>query len=60
MELGVGSHFQDPTDKTVFQIVEPNGTFISYKKVAYERTKRKGEFKGTLSVRKANELGYEL
>ena len=27
LSLGVGSHFQDPLDKTVFQIIEPNGGF---------------------------------
>ena len=60
LELGIGSHFQDPKDKTVFQIIVPNGAFMTYKKVAYERTKREGEFKGTLSVKKAKELGYGL
>jgi len=59
-EIGVGSHFQDPEDGTVFQIVKPSGTFISFDEVAYERTKRNGEAKGTLSMKKADELGYKL
>ena len=60
LEMGEGANFQDPTDKTVFQVIVPNGTFVEYKKIAYERTKREGEFKGTLSVKKAKELGYDL
>ena len=60
LQIGIGSHFQDPADKTVFQIIEPKGGFINYKKVAYDRTKKKGEVKGTLSVKKAKEFGYSL
>lgn len=59
-ELGVGTHFQDPEDKTVFKIIVPKGRFVDYKPLAYERTKRQGEFKGTLSAKKAKELGYTL
>jgi hypothetical protein len=58
--LGVGDHFQDPSDGTVFQIVKPSGTFISYEPIGYERTKRAGEVKGTMSIKAANELGYTV
>lgn len=57
-EIGEGSHFQDPADGTVFQVVRPLGTFISFDELAYERTKRAGEAKGSLSMKKAEELGY--
>jgi hypothetical protein len=59
-EIGIGSHFQDPEDGTVFQIVKPSGTFISFDDVAYERTKRNGEVKGSMSMKRADELGYKI
>jgi hypothetical protein len=59
-ESGVGSHFQDPSDGTVFEIVVPTGAFIPFDTIGYNRTKREGERAGTLSVKKAKELGYEL
>lgn len=59
-EIGVGAHFQDPADNTVFQIFKPSGTFISFDEVAYERTKRAGEVKGSMSMKRADELGYNL
>lgn len=58
--IGIGKHFQDEETKAVYEIVEPNGTFISYKKISYNRTKLEGESKGSLSVKRAKELGYEL
>jgi predicted metal-dependent phosphotriesterase family hydrolase len=59
-QIGVGNHFQDPADNTVFQIVKPTGTFISFDDLGYERTKRTGEVKGSMSMKKAQELGYTL
>lgn len=59
-EIGVGNHFQDPEDGTVFQIVEPIGTFVSFDRIGYERTKREGEVKGSMSKKKAEELGYSV
>ena len=59
-ELGVGNHFQDPADGTVYLIVKPAGTFISYSDFAYERTKKPGEAKGSLSMKRADELGYHI
>lgn len=59
-ELGIGTHFQDEETKIVYEIVEPDGTFIAYKKVSYNRTKTKDEVKGSLSQKRATELGYEL
>lgn len=58
-EIGIGGHFQD-AEGTVYQIVEPAGTFIEYHKVSYERTKRGEEKRGTLSVKRAKELGYDI
>jgi hypothetical protein len=59
-EIGLGSHFQDPTTGTVFEIVKPNGTFVSFKEFDYERTKLEGESKGSLSIKRAQELGYKI
>ena len=60
VELGVGSHFQDPDTGLVYQIEVPNGTFIEYKRIGYARTKAKEEVKGTLSMKKAEDLGYKV
>jgi len=57
-EEGIGSSFQDPTDGIVFEIVTPKGAFISYSHIGYDRTKREGERSGTLSVKRAKELGF--
>jgi hypothetical protein len=56
--IGVGKAFQDTEDGTVFEIVAPKGTFVSFKTVDYERTKRTGETRGTLSMARAKELGF--
>lgn len=56
--IGVGKAFQDPEDGTVFEIVTPKGTFVSFKTVDYERTKRAGEARGSLSMARAKELGF--
>lgn len=58
-EIGIGGHFQD-AEGTVYQIVVPKGTFIEYKQVGYQRTRRAAisEVKGDLSLTAARELGY--
>jgi hypothetical protein len=56
--IGVGKAFQDPEDGTVFEIVIPKGTFVNFKTIDYERTKRAGEARGTLSMTRAKELGF--
>jgi len=60
VEIGVGGHFQDPTTLAVYEIVEPAGTFISFDKISYNRTRIGDEKKGDLSMKKAEELGYSL
>ena len=59
-EMGEGAHFQDPADGTVFMIAKPTGTFISFDPISYNRTKKVGENKGSLSMEKAEKLGYSL
>jgi hypothetical protein len=46
-EAGVGTHFQDPSDGTVFEVVVPVGVFVSFDTIGYNRTKREGERAGT-------------
>jgi uncharacterized coiled-coil DUF342 family protein len=59
-QIGVGSSFQDPIDKTVFEIVVPDGKYMYFDKIDYVRTRREGERSGSLSLKRAKELGYEL
>lgn len=56
--IGVGKAFQDPEDGTVFEIIAPKGTFVNFKAIDYERTKRQGETRGSLSVTRAKDLGF--
>ena len=59
-EIGVGSSFQDPSDNTVFEIVIPDGKYMYFDKIDYARTRRDGERSGSLSLKRAKELGYNL
>ena len=34
-EVGVGGYFQDPSDGTVFKIVEPEGKFVNFERISY-------------------------
>lgn len=52
--VGLNGYFK-ASDGTVFKIVRPSGTFVSFKTLAYERTKREGEARGSLSVKEAKE-----
>lgn len=58
-EIGIDGMFQDD-DGTVYQIVIPDGRFIYYEKVGYIRTRRTDEARGDLSLKKAQEAGYEV
>lgn len=59
-QIGVGSSFQDPEDKTVFEIIVPDGKYIYFDKIDYARTRREGERSGSLGLKRAKELGYKL
>jgi len=58
--VGDDGFFQDPSDGTVFQIVKPTGRFVQFEELGYIRTKREGEKRGELSVKKAEEAGFKL
>jgi hypothetical protein len=58
-ELGVDSVFQDDNG-TVYKIVTPTGTYVYYDPIAYNRTRREGEKTGSLSLKEAKELGFDV
>jgi hypothetical protein len=58
-EIGTDGYFQ-ADDGTVFKIVKPAGTFISYKDLNYVRTKRPEEKRGSLSAKEAQDAGYTV
>lgn len=47
-------------DGIVWQIQEPSGTYIEYRKISYSRTRKEGETKGTLSKAEGDRLVSEL
>lgn len=59
-EIGVGAYFQDPTDNTVYKIVEPEGRFVNYERFGYVRTRRADEKRGDLSLKEAQEAGFDV
>ena len=59
-EEGIGSSFQDPTDNVVFEVVIPKGAFTYYSHIGFDRTKRENERSGTLSIKRAKDLGFTL
>lgn len=60
-EIGVGEYFQDPSTKLVYKVEVPQGTFISFDKIGYKRTKTAEEHgSGKLAKKEAQEAGFEL
>ena len=58
-EMGIGGHFAD-FEGTVYQVAESEGRFIYNEPLVVNRTRREGERSGSLSLKKAQELGYEV
>lgn len=58
-EMGLSGHFQDP-EGIVYQVEECLGKFTHFYKYEVKRTKRNGERAGSLSMKKAGELGYSV
>lgn len=56
-EIGVDGMFQD-ADGTVYKVVVPEGTFVKFAKIGYQRTRREGEARGDLSLSEARERGF--
>lgn len=53
-EMPMNGYFKSD-DGTVYKIVKPSGTYVSFKEFDFERTKREGETRGSLSVKEAKE-----
>ena len=58
-EVGFEGMFQTE-DGIVYKMVQPEGKFVAFDKYGYVRTKRPGEFKGTLSKKEAEAAGFKL
>lgn len=58
-EHGVNHAFQDDQG-IVYQLVELDGKWVNFERFGVERTKRPGETRGSLSVKKAKELGFNV
>ena len=56
-EIGIDGHFQD-NEGVVYQAAECDGKFVYFDKFEIKRTKRADERAGSLSLKKAQELGY--
>lgn len=58
-ENGVDCYFMDEQG-IVYGIVEAEGKWIPYEKYTYVRTKRDGEARGSLSLKEAQERGFQI
>lgn len=58
-EIGLNGHFQD-TEGTVYQVTDCEGKFQYFDKYEVKRTRRAEERAGSLSLKKAGELGYNI
>jgi len=59
-QIGIGSYFQNPEDNTVYKVTAPEGRFVYFDKISYDRTKKEDEKRGSLSKKEAQEQGFEL
>lgn len=57
--MGLDGYFQDE-EGTVYKIVEPAGKFVTFDKVSYVRTRRTTEKRGDLSIKEAEEAGFNV
>ncbi len=58
-QLGIGSYFQ--RDGVVYKIEQPKGTFVEFKTIDYNRTRKEGEKGGNyLSKKEAQEMGFNV
>jgi hypothetical protein len=59
-EIGIGTYLQDPETGAVYKIVQPNGTYVEYRKIGYDRTALPHELRGSLSKKEAEEAGFQI
>lgn len=58
-EMGLGKFFQDEQG-VVYETAEATGRFVYFDRFTINRTRRAGEAKGTLSIRAAQEAGFQV
>jgi hypothetical protein len=58
-EVGIGGYFQDEQG-IVYKTTVPDGRFVKFDRVGYDRTKREGEARGSLSVKEAEGAGFKV
>lgn len=57
--IGINSFVQGQ-DGTVYQVVIPQGRFVHFDTISYIRTRKEGEDRGDLSLKKAEEAGFNV
>jgi hypothetical protein len=58
-ESGLGTFFQD-SDGTVFRVAKATGTYVPYKELVYERTRRHPKEKPGISLKDARDAGFDV
>ena len=58
-EIGINGAFQ-ADDGVVYKVTKPKGRYVTFKDLDYDRTKRPGEDRGTLSVKEAESMGFKV
>ena len=59
--LGVNTYVQDAETLAVYKVIQPEGTFVAFRKIDYKRTAFEGEKGGqVLSKKEAEEQGFYL
>lgn len=56
---GLPGPFQD-VNGVVYRLTVPSGTYVEFRRLDYQRTRKPGEKKGSLSLKEARELGFVL
>ena len=58
-EVGLNGYFQDE-EGTVYKIVIPDGKFVHFEHISYVRTRRLHEKRGDLTLKEAEEAGFNV
>ncbi len=59
-QITIDEMFQDPETKLVYRIAKQEGVWIKYKPLVYQRTRKIGEAKGSISISDAKKAGFIL
>ncbi|RMG80255.1 MAG: hypothetical protein D6707_06705, partial [Bacteroidetes bacterium] len=57
-QIGEGEYFTG--NNVVYKVIRPEGTFVSFDKISYVRTKKEDEKRGSLSMKEAKEAGFNI